>query len=100
MSSRQAVVLVSRAVCVYFLYTAFGNLTTLPLLAFNLWRSLPLARDMPGLSQWGFRSMALSVEAAVLRLAVELALVVVFYQCGPRVSRFLTGGVMESEASA
>ena len=99
MSSRQAVVLASRVLCVYFLYTAFGNVTTLPFLALNMWHQSQMTSRMPDLSQWAFRSMTLSVEAAVLRLAVELLLAIAFYQCGPRVARFLTGEASEFNSS-
>jgi hypothetical protein len=99
MSSRQAVVLASRVVCVFFLYLGFGSLTNLSLGISNLWRDWHMMHAGSVFQSPGFQVNSLILATCILRLAVELWLAVVFYQCGPRVSGFLAGGVVESEAS-
>ena len=46
MSSRQAVVLASRVLCVYFLYSMLGTLISLPLNAFALSREWHMMHDV------------------------------------------------------
>jgi len=95
MSSRQAVMVASRILCVYFLYNAAANLSYLPAHLFNLhhhWHD-PNGSALLGYDKFWFRYYSLETEAAILRLVCELFLAGVFYRCGNRVSTFLTGSV-------
>ncbi|HTV09458.1 MAG TPA: hypothetical protein VMD97_10480 [Candidatus Aquilonibacter sp.] len=97
MSSRQAVVLASRVLCVYFLYAAFGTLLSLPLMIFQTrqaWHMIQNSQFTP--SNFFTTTMILS-GAAILRLAVELLLAVAFYRSVPRVVAFLTAETASSE---
>ena len=92
MSSRQAVVLASRVLCVWFLYGAFGTTTSLPFSLFNLWLQWHMSLDPTighFVSRSSLRYSAQNVEASLLRFVVELFLAVIFYRCGPIISRFL-----------
>ena len=89
MSSRQAVVLASRALCVFFLYFALGTLISLPLMIPGLLREQQMMRNHV-LPSSTLPLNTLSFGVTVLRLSVDLLLAYAFYQCGPRVSQFLT----------
>jgi hypothetical protein len=98
MSTRQAVVLASRVLCVYFLYCAAANLVNFPGHLLNLHHHLhdPYGSALLGYDKFWLRYYSLESEAATLRLAVELCLAGAFYRCGERVSRFLLGSADES----
>ena len=101
MSSRQAVMVASRVLCVYFLYNALANLSYFPGHLFNLLHHFhdPYGSAILGYDKFWIRYYSLETEAATLRLACELFLAGVFYRCGDRVSTFLTGGVDVGEVS-
>jgi hypothetical protein len=99
MSSRQAAILASRAICVLVLFAAFADLTYLPghiLETVHYWRAISTGAD-PAWNRYWFRYYALLLEANVFRLVVELFFAGLFYACGDRIARFLLGG--ESTAS-
>lgn len=100
MSSRQAVVLASRVVCVFLIFWVVVNIVDLPIDLLGLhryWNWSVLAAGAEN-SYWR-RYYAVRVDAAILRIALELFFAGVFYRCGPRLSQFFTGGVTRSEAS-
>jgi hypothetical protein len=76
MSSRQAVMVASRILCVYFLYNAVANLSYFPGHLFNLHHHLndPYGSAILGYDKFWFRYYSLETEAATLRLAGELFL--------------------------
>jgi hypothetical protein len=98
MSSRQAVVLASRVVCVILIFWVVVNLVDLPTDIFALhryWKALGAGSD----ERYAVRYYSLLIDATVLRTALELFFAGVFYRCGPRISRFFTDGVVASEVS-
>ena len=98
MSSRLMVVVASRVLCAFFLYTVFGTLTTLPLLINTFLRDWQMMNNhvLPAST---FQVNALAFGTTVLRLGVDLLLAFVFYQCGPRVAAFLTGDAAMSDSA-
>jgi hypothetical protein len=103
MSSRQAVVLASRVVCVFLIFWVVVNVVDLPYDLLGLhrywnWNALAAGSDL-GLYRYEFLSYSLRVDAAILRIALELFFAGVFYRCGPLISRFFTVGAMSPEAS-
>jgi hypothetical protein len=89
MSSRQAVVLASRALCVFFIYMVFSTLLGSLFMISETWNEWQL---MQLHMRQGFSStLALNFTTIILHLALELLFAIVFYRCGDRVSRFLLG---------
>lgn len=98
MSSRQAVVLASRVLCVWFLYAALGTLTSLPLIIPGFLHEREMISNH-ALPSSVFPLSTLSFGTTVVRLAVDLLLAYLFYQCGPRLSEFLTGEAAVSDSA-
>jgi hypothetical protein len=94
-SSRQAVIVASRVLCVYFLYNAMANLTYFPSRFLSVHHH---GSAILGYDKFLFRYYLLETEGATLRLVVELLLAVVFYRCGPRICRFLSGEAAASDS--
>ena len=90
MSNRQAVVLASRVLCVFFLYTALGTLISLPLISPGFLHEREMIRNH-ALPSTVLPLNTLSFGTALFRLAVDLLLAYFFYQCGPRLTAFLSG---------
>lgn len=97
MTSRQAVVLASRVLCVFLLCEAFRIVANLPLMLFDVWRDWHMMQHMVDYPV--FRVSALILETALLQLAVEVVFAIAFYQCGPRIAAFLTGETMASDSA-
>lgn len=98
MSSRQAVVLVSRVVCLLLIFWVVINIVDLPtdiLALHRYWKALGAGSD----DRYIVRYYSLRIDATVLRTALELFFAGVFYRCGPRLSRFFTAGLAESDST-
>jgi hypothetical protein len=101
MSSRQAVVLASRVLCVYLIFWVVSNLIDLPADIFALhkhWSDLASGPDI-SYERYLFRYDSLRVEALILKSALELLFAGVFYRCGPRISQFLIVGVVKHNSA-
>jgi hypothetical protein len=98
MSSRQAVVLASRVLCVYLLFWVVNNLIDLPSDVLSLHQRLSAltAGSLFSYDKYLFRYYSLRLEALILKTALELFFAGVLYRCGPRVIQFLTGEKMTS----
>lgn len=93
MSSRQAVVLASRVLCVFMLFCAVSNFIDLPadILALHQhWSVLATRSEIP-YDRYLSRYYSLRVDALILKSTLELFFAGIFYRCGPRVGNFLMG---------
>jgi hypothetical protein len=94
MSSRQAVILASRVICVFLLYFACADLSYLPAHIFDTvhhWHALSGGSN-PEWDRYWLRYYSLELEALVTRLVIEVFFAGVFYHCSDRIARFLLGG--------
>lgn len=82
MSKRETVLIVSRVFALYLFIWALNALAYLPM------EVALAASNSHGSAHWSTRDM-LSVEGAAFRVVVLLAASFLFYECGPRVQRFL-----------
>ena len=93
MSLKQAAFLTSRVISLCFFYEAFTSFAQLP----SVYVSLSMARSLRGNPEWSglsrglFASTGATITHAILGGSVGLALGIIFYRFGPRVTRFLTG---------
>ncbi len=93
MSSRQAVVLASRVLCVFLLYSACADLTYLPQHILNTvhqWQVMSTGSAHEFDRYW-VRYFSLGLEAVVTRIVIALSFAGVFYRCGDRIAGFLLG---------
>jgi hypothetical protein len=91
MTNKQAVALVSRFFCVWFVYSAVLDLTAAPnLLAFIRLSSLPPS-DLRNIFSQFERTLWMSSLSSALHLLVNIAAAIFFYRCRPWLIRFLTG---------
>lgn len=101
MSSRQAVVLASRLICVFLVFWVVSNIVDFPANILELhhhWNALGAGSDVSYNRYW-FRYYSLHLEALTLKTALELFFAGVFYRCGPRIFQFLTGGAAELDSA-
>jgi hypothetical protein len=101
MSSRQAVVLASRVLCVFLVFWVVSNFIDLPadiLARHEHWSALATSSNI-SYDRYFSRYYSLRLEALILKSALELFFAGVLYRCGPRISQFLTGGPAESDSA-
>ena len=97
MSAKQSAFLVSRVICLFFIYKGLCSLLEVPA-TFAMISAFSSLRDSPGLSEYGNKMFASSLTLA-FEGAAQVILAIVFYRSGPRVIRFLTGEEQASESS-
>jgi hypothetical protein len=103
MTSRQAAVIASRVLCVWFIYEAVVEAVYLPsFIIIALEQSARLhsavnafGRGYP--SNWDF---LLNPLGGLFHLILNIALAVFFYRGGPGLIRFLTGDEVDSDSVA
>ena len=97
LSERQGIMIAARALCALFLLNALVNASYFPgylASAWNYWHEAT-AR---GLEDSYLTALYIrQVATGVLRLAFELFFAGFFYQCGPRVAKFLLGEQTDEE---
>ena len=101
MTSRQAAVIASRVLCVWFIYEAVTGLWSIPaLIVLALEQSSRLHAlnvDRIGYgAEWGLLLPALT---GVIRLIVNAALAIFFYRSSSGLIRFLTAGEADPETT-
>ena len=101
MSSRQAVVLASRVICVFLVFWVVSNLVDLPADILGVrqhWNALAVSPDISYERYWA-RYYLLRLEVLILKSALELFFAGAFYRCGPRISQFLAGEPADSDSA-
>jgi hypothetical protein len=99
MSPKRTTMLVSRLICLYFSYRAVLSLMAIPtglsgaLMLSNM-RSVYGNHRFPSPMQ---RFLMGSGASLLLGIVLDIALAVIFYRCGPEVSRFLLGDDISPE---
>ena len=102
LTSRRAVTIACRTLCVFFLVYAVVNFAEIPSLLIGLmhYRSHGEGTGSSDYYAYWTRRYALWITAALVRALVEFWLAGVFYRGGPRVSRYLLGDdVLKVEAA-
>jgi hypothetical protein len=89
LSSRQAVTIAGRILCVFFLFQAACNLTNLVGSAHSAWHYMNASRQLNG-DDYFLRYYLIQFGGELLRLVMELMLAGWSYRCGNGMSRFLT----------
>jgi hypothetical protein len=95
MSAKQSAFLVSRVICLFFIYQGFRALLEVPA-TFAMISAFSSLRNSPGLSEYGTKMFASSLTLAV-EGAAQVILAIFFYRCGTRITRFLTVEDRETE---
>lgn len=101
MSSRQAVVLASRVLCVFLIFWSVVNLINLPvdILGLHQHSSVLIMGSDPVFDRYWVRYYWLRTETAILLSILELFFASVLYRCGPRVVNFFTAETMSPESA-
>lgn len=99
MSSRQALILASRVICIYLLFWVVSNLIDLPADFLALHQHLSVLSPSSNDTYWS-RYYSLRLEALILKTVVELFFAGLFYRCGPRVCQFLAGEQRELDPAS
>jgi hypothetical protein len=104
MSSRQAVVLASRVLCVFFVYSAISTFIWIPrytMATIHYWHELSedVTTHARSYDLNLVRLEAYSGAGEVLRMAIEAALALTFYRGGDGIAEFLLGKSKEETAS-
>ena len=105
MTNRQAAVLASRILCVWFAYNAIVSLIFLPnflslLQQGSAYSSFAGRRGAIGSSAGFERNMLMGVLGDLFRLCLNAGAAIFFYRSGPGLIRFLTGDVPDEEIEA
>ena len=98
MTTKQAVVIVSRGLAVYFLFWFVSDLTYLPSNLFSLWHH----RNMLGATDWTTYlrdSDLISLSFRLLRMVVLFFAVQWFYRAGPAVQGYFLDSTDEEPAA-
>ena len=89
MTAKQGLILVSRILTVYYLTLAAYRITDLPLVLLPLFQEQTLLKNRADTYMQRFALESLAHAALIIGLDLMMALA--FYQCGPRITRFLLG---------
>jgi len=95
MSSKQTITLASRLLCLWFSYGVVTNLFALPTAVLIVLSTTSLAHPGTLGSSYTRRMELTTISHSLLWLLAEVPLAIIFYRCGPLVTRFLLGDVAE-----